>query len=40
MLLGALNWSQTWYQPGGDSPKTIARRFVALLQQPLNPKER
>jgi AcrR family transcriptional regulator len=40
MLLGALNWSQTWYRPGRDSPKTIARRFVALLQQPLNPKER
>jgi AcrR family transcriptional regulator len=39
MLLGALNWSQTWYQPGRDSPKTIARRFVALLQLPLNPKE-
>jgi len=39
MLLGALNWSQTWYQPGRDSPKTIARRFVALLRQPLNPKE-
>lgn len=39
MLLGALNWSQTWYQPGRDSPKTIARRFVALLRQPLNTKE-
>jgi TetR/AcrR family transcriptional regulator, cholesterol catabolism regulator len=39
MLLGALNWSQTWYQPGRDSPKTIARRFVALLQLPLNSKE-
>jgi len=39
MLLGALNWSQTWYQPGRDSPKTIARRFVALLRQPLNAKE-
>jgi AcrR family transcriptional regulator len=39
MLLGALNWSQTWYQPGRDSPKTIARRFVALLRQPLNKKE-
>jgi AcrR family transcriptional regulator len=35
MLLGALNWSQTWYRPGHDSPKTIARRFVALLQSPL-----
>ncbi len=40
MLLGSLNWSQTWYQPGRDSPKTIARRFVALLRQPLDPKER
>jgi len=39
MLLGALNWSQTWYQPGRDSPKTIARRFVALLQQPQIRKE-
>jgi AcrR family transcriptional regulator len=35
MLLGALNWSQTWYRPGRDSPKTIARRFVLLLQSPL-----
>jgi TetR/AcrR family transcriptional regulator, cholesterol catabolism regulator len=35
MLLGALNWSQTWYRPGRDSPRTIARRFVALLQSPL-----
>jgi AcrR family transcriptional regulator len=39
MLLGSLNWSQTWYQPGRDSPRTIARRFVALLRQPLDPKE-
>jgi AcrR family transcriptional regulator len=36
MLLGALNWSQTWYQPGRDTPKTIARRFVALLRQQLD----
>jgi AcrR family transcriptional regulator len=35
MLLGALNWSQTWYRPGRDSPRTLARRFVALLQSPL-----
>lgn len=35
MLLGALNWSQTWYRPGRDSPRTIARRFVLLLQSPL-----
>ena len=35
MLFGALNWSQTWYRPGRDTPRTIARRFVALLKQPL-----
>ncbi len=33
MLLGAMNWSQTWYQPKGLAPRTIARRFVALLRQ-------
>ena len=32
MLLGALNWSQTWYRPGRDNARTIARRFVALLR--------
>ena len=31
MLLGALNWTQTWYRPGGDPPATIARRFLALV---------
>jgi AcrR family transcriptional regulator len=37
MLLGALNWSQTWYREGRDSPRTIAKRFVQLLQEPLGP---
>ncbi len=32
MLLGALNWAQTWYRPGGDPPRAIARRFLALLR--------
>ena len=33
MLMGALNWSQTWYrQDGGLAPERIARRFVALLK--------
>ncbi len=32
MLLGALNWSQTWYRSGHDSPQTLARRFVNLLR--------
>jgi AcrR family transcriptional regulator len=35
MLLGALNWSPTWYRKGRDSPRTIAKRFVQLLQEPL-----
>jgi AcrR family transcriptional regulator len=35
MLMGALNWSQTWYRPGRTAPAAIARRFVALLKEPL-----
>ena len=31
MMLGALNWTQTWYRPGGDPPATLARRFLALV---------
>lgn len=34
MLLGALNWSQTWYRPGRDDPRVIAKNFVALLRKP------
>ena len=34
MLMGALNWSQTWYRPDGRSnPRGIARTFVGLLRQ-------
>ncbi len=36
MLMGALNWSQTWYRPGKDSPQVLARRFVRLLREPLD----
>jgi AcrR family transcriptional regulator len=36
MLLGALNWSQTWYRPGRDDARAIAREFVALLRRPLD----
>jgi len=33
MLMGALNWSQTWYRhDGGLAPDRIARRFVGLLK--------
>jgi AcrR family transcriptional regulator len=35
MLLGALNWAQTWYRDGGETPRDIARRFVALLRNRL-----
>jgi len=35
MLLGALNWSRTWYRDGGThtTPRAIARQFVSLLRQ-------
>ena len=34
MLLGAMNWSQTWYRPGGRfNPRSIAHKFIALLRQ-------
>jgi hypothetical protein len=35
ILLGALNWSQNWYRPGGDSPRTVALRFLTLLRYSL-----
>ena len=31
-LLGAFNWALTWYQPGRDSPATIARQLLALFR--------
>jgi len=34
MLLGALNWSQTWYRQGADDPRSIARHFVSFLRAP------
>jgi AcrR family transcriptional regulator len=33
LILGALNWSQTWYHDGGDRPDEIAAQFVSLLRQ-------
>lgn len=33
LVMGALNWSQTWYQPDGDKPETIARHFVGFVRQ-------
>jgi TetR/AcrR family transcriptional regulator, cholesterol catabolism regulator len=34
MLMGGMNWSQTWYRPGGRyTPRAIARKFIGLLRQ-------
>jgi AcrR family transcriptional regulator len=34
MLMGAMNWAQTWYRPGGRfNPRSIARKFIGLLRQ-------
>jgi len=35
MLIGALNWSYTWYRHGGSEPRHIARKFVEFLKAPL-----
>ena len=31
-LMGALNWTQTWYRPGGLAPREIARQFLSNLK--------
>lgn len=35
MLIGAANWAQTWYRPGGETPGQIAKAFVDFLRKPL-----
>lgn len=37
MLLGAINWSHSWYRPGADSPGLIASKFVSFLRHALDP---
>src|SRR5690349_24861949 len=38
LVVGALNWSQTWYREGGGAtPAQIARRFVGVLKTGLAP---
>jgi TetR/AcrR family transcriptional regulator, cholesterol catabolism regulator len=36
LLFGALNWSQVWYNPGGDPPEVVARHFVNTLRYRLD----
>jgi AcrR family transcriptional regulator len=37
MLLGALNWARFWFDPKGrDSARSLARKFVKLIQEPLH----
>jgi AcrR family transcriptional regulator len=33
-LLGAMNWTLTWYKPGRDPPDVLARRLFAILHPP------
>ncbi len=32
MLIGAMNWSHSWYRPGAETPRSIARNFVRFLR--------
>ncbi|WP_219821554.1 TetR/AcrR family transcriptional regulator [Sneathiella aquimaris] len=34
-LLGSLNWSSSWYRPGGQTPAQIGALFVRLLKDGL-----
>jgi hypothetical protein len=38
MLIGAANWTQIWYRPGGKSPAQIGKAFVDNLRKPLEGK--
>lgn len=31
-LIGACNWTQVWYQPGGEPPRTLARRLLECVE--------
>ncbi len=34
-LLGALNWSKSWYRPGGMNPRQISAEVIKLLKYQL-----
>lgn len=31
-LIGACNWTQVWYQPGGEPPRRIAQRLMECVE--------
>ncbi len=33
LVLGAMNWSQSWYRPDGDDPGAIAEAFVQIIRR-------
>jgi len=33
MVMGALNWTPTWYRPNGDTPAEIATGFLCLIRK-------
>jgi len=33
MVMGALNWTPTWYRPNGDTPAEIATGFLQLIRK-------
>lgn len=33
MLLGALNWTPTWYKRNGETPRRIAQAYVRMLRE-------
>jgi AcrR family transcriptional regulator len=37
MLMGAMNYSPTWFRPGAESATSIAKNFVRFLEEPLDP---
>ena len=39
-LLGALNGALMWYQPGGDSPATVAKQLFSLFKNKSRPETR
>jgi AcrR family transcriptional regulator len=37
-IFGSINWTLTWYHPGGDSPTQIAKKLVAVYRTGVDPR--